>query len=179
MEQTLVLNATYEPIKIVDWQRAITLWCQGKVEIVATHDREVRAVTFSFRLPSIVRLLRFVKTRMRTDYVPFTRATIYARDNFECQYCGQAFESEELTFDHVVPVAQGGRKDWTNIATACVPCNKRKGARTPEEAGMRLKRPPRKPAPTAALRVTVGLRRVPESWRDYLYWNAELETGGS
>ncbi len=57
MEQTLLLNATYEPLTIVDWQRAITLWCSGKVEIIAEHDREVRAVTFTFKLPSVVRLL--------------------------------------------------------------------------------------------------------------------------
>lgn len=176
MEQTLVLNATFEPLKVVDWQRAITLWVQGKVEIVETHDREVRAVSFTFKLPSVVRLLRFVKVRLRKDYVPFTRANIYARDQFTCQYCGNEFATEELTFDHVVPVAQGGRKDWTNIATACVTCNKRKGARTPAEAGMALKRLPRKPVSTPALRVTVGLRRTPASWRDYLYWNAELDT---
>jgi hypothetical protein len=63
MEQTLLLNATYEPLTIVDWQRAITLWCSGKVEIIAEHDREVRAVTFTFKLPSVVRLLRFVRVR--------------------------------------------------------------------------------------------------------------------
>ena len=71
MEQTLILNATYEPIKVVDWQRAITLWCQGKVEIVETHDREVRAVSFTFKLPSVVRLLRFVKTRTTARKGPF------------------------------------------------------------------------------------------------------------
>ena len=176
MEQTLVLNASFEPLKVVSWQRAITLWVQGKVEIVETHDREVRAVTFSFKLPSVVRLLRFVRTRMRADYVPFTRANIYARDGFTCQYCGMTFDSDELTFDHVTPAAQGGARNWTNIVTACVPCNKRKGNRTPAEASMHLKRLPKKPASTPALRVTIGLRRTPESWRDYLYWNAELES---
>jgi 5-methylcytosine-specific restriction endonuclease McrA len=175
MEMTLVLNATFEPLKIVDWQRAMVLWCQGKVEIVETHDREARSVSFTFKLPSVVRLLRFVKVRLRQDYVPFTRANIYMRDDYTCQFCSQEFTSEDLTFDHVVPVAQGGRKDWTNIVTACVPCNKRKGARTPQEAGMTLQRVPRKPASTPALRVTVGLRRMPASWRDYLYWNVELD----
>lgn len=63
MEQTLVLNVTYEPLKVVDWQRAVVLWCQGKVEIVETHDREIRSVTFTFRMPSIVRLLRLVRVR--------------------------------------------------------------------------------------------------------------------
>ena len=175
MEQTLLLNATFEPIKILHWQRAMVLWCQGKVEILEEHDREVRAVTFSFRLPSVVRLLRFVRIRQRADYVPFTRANIYARDGFTCQYCGDVFDSEDLTFDHVVPAAQGGRRSWDNIVTACVPCNKRKAARTPAEAGLTLIRTPKKPTSTPLLRVTIGLRRTPESWRNYLYWNAELQ----
>jgi 5-methylcytosine-specific restriction endonuclease McrA len=174
IEQTLVLNASYEPLKIVDWQRAITLWCQGKVEIVAEHNREVRAVTFTFRLPSVVRLLRMVRVR-RANVVPFTRANIYLRDDYTCQYCGEKFLSDELTFDHVIPQAQGGRRGWDNIATACVPCNRRKGSRTPEDAGMPLLRHPRRPAPSPVFRVTLGLRKTPECWRDYLYWNAALE----
>lgn len=176
MEQTLVLNATYEPLKIVDWQRAIVLWCQGKVEVVAEHDREVRAVTFTFRMPSVVRLLKFVRVRGQRESVPFTRANIYRRDDYACQYCGESFASEDLTFDHVVPAAQGGRRDWTNIVTACVPCNRHKGARTPDEAGMVLLRYPRKPASSPLFRVSIGLRHTPDSWRSYLYWNAELET---
>jgi 5-methylcytosine-specific restriction endonuclease McrA len=175
MEQTLVLNATYEPLKVVDWQRAITLWCQGKVEIVETHDREVRSVSFSFRLPSVVRLLYFVKLKKR-PVVQFTRANIYARDNFTCQYCDGQFEPEDLTFDHVVPVANGGRRGWENIVTACEPCNRKKGARTPDEAGMTLRRRPHRPLvlpPT--MKVTVGYR-TPAAWLNYLYWNVELET---
>lgn len=81
-----MLNATYEPLKVVDWTRAITLWVQGKVEIIETHEREVRAVTFSFKLPSVVRLLQMVRLRKR-PVVQFTRANIYARDEFTCQYC--------------------------------------------------------------------------------------------
>lgn len=174
MEQTLVLNVTYEPLKVVDWQRAVVLWCQGKVEIVETHDREIRSVTFTFRMPSIVRLLRLVRVR-RANVVPFTRANIYLRDDYTCQYCGLKLASEDLTFDHVVPQAQGGRRAWDNIATACVPCNRRKAARTPADAGMRLRRAPRKPAPSPVFRVTLGLRQTPESWRNYLYWNVALE----
>ena len=83
--------------------------------------------------------------KRRFDYVPFSRANIYARDEHSCQYCGRRFPTSELTFDHVVPVAQGGRKDWENIVTCCVSCNRRKGGRTPEEAGMRLVRPPKRP----------------------------------
>ena len=81
----------------------------------------------------------------------------------------------ELTFDHVVPVAQGGRKDWENIVACCVSCNRKKGGRTPAEAGMKLLRAPRRPEAAPAVRITIGLRNAPESWRDYLYWNAELD----
>jgi 5-methylcytosine-specific restriction endonuclease McrA len=175
MEQTLLLNATFEPLKVVHWQKAVTLWCQGKVEIIAVHDREVRAVSFSFRMPSVIRLLRYVRIKKRFDYVPFSRANIYARDSFTCQYCAEAFATQELTFDHVIPVSQGGRKDWENIVTCCVSCNRRKGGRTPEEARMHLIRIPRRPDSAPAIRITIGLRQAPDSWRDYLYWNLELD----
>jgi len=175
MEQTLLLNATYEPLKVVHWRKAVTLWCQGKVEVISVYDREVRAVSISFKLPSVIRLLRLVRIKRHVDYVPFSRANIYARDDYTCQYCGQAEPTSELTFDHVLPVAQGGRKDWENIVTCCISCNRKKGGRTPAEARMRLVRAPRRPARSPALRITVGLRHAPESWRDYLYWNLELD----
>jgi 5-methylcytosine-specific restriction endonuclease McrA len=175
MEQTLLLNATYEPLKVVHWQKAITLLCQGKVEVISEYDREIRAVTFSIKLPAVIRLLRHIKIKRRFDYVPFSRANIYARDGFSCQYCGDAFSTAELTFDHVVPVAQGGRKDWENIVTCCITCNRTKGGRTPQQAGMHLIRTPRRPEKAPALRITIGLRNAPQSWRDYLYWNMELE----
>lgn len=175
MEMTLVLNVTYEPVKVVDWQRAMTLFCQGKVEIVSTHDREARAVTFSFKLPSVVRLLKFVRVKRQVGTVPFTRANIYRRDNHQCQYCGTQFKSEDLTFDHVVPEAQGGTKSWENIVAACVPCNRQKDNRTPAQAAMPLRKTPAKPKPAPVFHVTMYMKKTPDSWRDWLYWNAELE----
>jgi 5-methylcytosine-specific restriction endonuclease McrA len=175
MEQTLVLNASFEPLKIVEWQRAMTLWCQGKVEVLEEHDREVRAVSFSFKLPSVVRLLHMVRLKRR-PVVPFTRANIYQRDDFTCQYCAQAFEPLKLTFDHVVPVSHGGKRGWTNIVTACEPCNRKKADRTPKEAGMTLLKSPRRPAVMLpSMKLTVGFK-TPSSWRSWLYWNVELET---
>lgn len=175
MEQTLLLNASYEPLKVVDWRKAVTLWCQGKVEVISVYDREIHSVSITFRLPSVIRLLRYVRIRQRFDYVPFSRANIYARDEHTCQYCGRQMSTAELTFDHVVPVAQGGRKAWENIVTCCVTCNRRKGGRTPAEAHMHLVRLPKRPESVPALRITIGLRQTPNSWRDYLYWNVELE----
>lgn len=174
MERTLLLNATYEPLDVVHWQRAMTLWCQGKVEIVETHDKEVRAVTFSFKLPSVVRLFKYVRARKRPQ-VQFTRANIYTRDGYTCQYCQKEFDSKDLTFDHVIPVSQGGGKSWENIVTCCLTCNRKKGGQTPEEAGMTLLKKPIRPPYTAVFRVTLGIRKTPESWADYLYWNVKLD----
>ena len=174
MEQTLLLNATFEPLKVVHWQKAITLLCQGKVEVISEYDRDIRAVSISFKLPSVIRLLRYIRIKRRFDTVPFSRANIYARDDHTCQYCGEAPGTTDLTFDHVVPVAQGGRKDWRNIVT-CGACNRKKGGRTPAEARLRVSRVPRRPKRAPSVRIMVGLREAPDSWRDYLYWNVELD----
>lgn len=171
----MLLNATYEPLKVVDWRKAMTLLCQGKVEVVSEYDREIRSVSVTFRLPSVIRLLRYITITRRMDDVPFSRANIYARDGHRCQYCGCGFPIGDLTFDHVVPVSQGGRKDWENIVTACIPCNRRKGGRTPVQAGMHVIRQPCRPTRSPVIRITFGLRDAPASWRDYLYWNVELD----
>lgn len=174
-ERTLLLNSSYEPLDVVSWEHAIILWCRGKVEVIAEHDRFIRSVTVKIKVPSIVRLLTYVRSRRKVDAVRFTRANIYGRDGHRCQYCGATMATEELTFDHVIPATQGGRKGWENIVSACIDCNRRKGSRTPEEAGMRLLRQPRKPHAVAAMCFTVGLKRTPEAWRGFLYWNSNLE----
>jgi 5-methylcytosine-specific restriction endonuclease McrA len=175
MENTLLLNASFEPLKIIPWQRAITLLFSGKVEVIEEYSKEIHSVTFSIRLPSILRLLKYVKVR-KTRVVKFSRANIYARDRHTCQYCGRASSTDELTFDHVIPVSRGGTKNWENIVTACIECNRRKGGQIPEEAGMRLIQKPVEPNWVPTLNVTFVFRNFPDSWRDYLYWNVELET---
>jgi len=150
------------------------LWAQGKVDIVETHDREARSVSFTFKIPSVVRLLQMVKLKKR-QVVAFTRANIYARDEFTCQYCATQFNTNDLTFDHVIPVAQGGRRGWENIVTACAPCNRKKADRTPEQAGMKLLHKPRRPLVLAPnMKLTVGWH-TPANWHSYLYWNVELD----
>jgi 5-methylcytosine-specific restriction endonuclease McrA len=175
MESTLLLNASFEPLKIISWQKAITLLFAGKVEVIEEYSREIHSVTFSIKLPSILRLLKYVKVK-KHRMVKFSRANIYARDKYTCQYCGSAHRTEELTFDHVIPVSRGGTKNWDNIVTACIDCNRKKGGRTPYEAGMRLVQKPTEPRWVPALNLTFVFKNVPDSWRDYLYWNVELET---
>jgi 5-methylcytosine-specific restriction endonuclease McrA len=179
MEHTLVLNATYEPLHIISWRRALSLLYQGKVEVLAEYDREVKSIRFTIKLPSVLRLLKFVKVRKRAHHVKFSRANIYARDHNTCQYCGRKCPTEDLTFDHVIPIVKGGSKTWNNIVTCCFDCNHKKGGRTPEEAGMHLRRQPKEPDWIPSMvHVTIGFKSAPESWRDYLYWNVELEGDG-
>ena len=176
MEHTLVLNATYEPINIVSWKRAISLLFQGKVEVLAEYDREIHSISFTIKMPSVLRLLKYVKIRKHLQHMKFNRANIYARDHHTCQYCGKKCSSEDLTFDHIVPIVRGGGKTWDNIVTCCLECNHKKGGAMPEEAGMHLIKHPKEPewAPSA-LHITIGIRSAPQAWRDYLYWNVELE----
>jgi hypothetical protein len=96
----------------------------------------------------------------------FSRVNIYGRDGYSCQYCGVKKKMiSELTYDHVVPRAQGGKTTWTNIVTCCSDCNREKA---------NLKEPVW-PTSAPVLVVTVSSESVPDAWRDYLYWTGELE----
>ncbi|MEJ2723915.1 MAG: HNH endonuclease [Deltaproteobacteria bacterium] len=172
MEQVLLLNITYEPLKIINWKKAMTMLFLGKVEVIEQYDREIHSVSFTVKLPSVVRLLRLVK-RPKSP-VKFSRQNIYARDRYQCQYCGGRFPVEDLTYDHIMPKSRGGKTKWENIVTCCVDCNRQKGGRTPGEASMQLIRQPSRPTWVPAIRITISFHKVPDSWRDYLYWNVEL-----
>jgi len=173
VEQVLLLNITYEPLKIINWKRAIIMLTLGKVEVLEEYNKEIHSVSFAIKLPAVVRLLRFVK-RPRTP-VRFSRQNIYIRDDYRCQYCGRQFPSPELTWDHVLPRARGGKTEWENIVTCCIDCNRKKGGRVPSEASMALVRKPSRPESLPILKITLQFRHMPQSWRDYLYWNVELE----
>jgi 5-methylcytosine-specific restriction endonuclease McrA len=169
----LVLNQSYEPIQVCSVRRAIVLVFRGRAEVIEALDLYVRTVSERFPVPSVVRLGLYV--RVAPKQLALSKKNVLKRDGHRCQYCGSGFPVGELTFDHVVPVSQGGRKDWENIVTACIPCNRRKGGRTPAQAGMQVIRPPCRPTRSPVVRITFGLRDAPESWRDYLYWNVELD----
>ncbi len=168
MVATLLLNATYEPLKVIRWERAMTLIAQDKAAVCVEHDIEKRSVSFTFKVPSVIRLLETVRLKRR-PVVQFTRLNVYARDEFTCQYCLNEFHPDRLTLDHVLPESRGGRRTFENIVTACTPCNRYKDDRTPEEAGMPLKYRPRRPVVLAPMmKISVGWT-TPPAWRDYLF----------
>lgn len=167
MKPALLLNATYEPLAVVSWKKAITMVLVGKAQPIEHHDRHVRSASDSWLLPSVLRLFRRVKIPKR--HIAFTRRNVYKRDNFECQYCGEKFPPADLTFDHVFPQSRGGETDWENIVTACQPCNRIKGDRTPREADMPLESEPKEPQWWPFSENSVQLNDHPESWKPYLW----------
>jgi 5-methylcytosine-specific restriction endonuclease McrA len=128
----LVLDVGMRPLRVENWQRVICDFFLGKVEVLEySKDRTIQGVSRAWPMPSVVRVLHnFKRDRIR---VKFSRLNIYTRDGSKCQFCGTRFESEELTFDHVIPRSRGGKTTWENIVTACVPCNKQKSNRLPAE----------------------------------------------
>ena len=172
----LVLNAdftplSYYPLSLWPWQTAIKAVFLERVDIVASYDREVHSPTLDMKVPSVIALRQYVKP---SEFPAFTRFNLFLRDRFSCQYCGSP---HQLTFDHVIPRRLGGRTSWENVATACAPCNMKKGGRTPAQARMPLHVKPIRPT---SWQLQERGRSFPpnylhETWRDWLYWDIELE----
>jgi 5-methylcytosine-specific restriction endonuclease McrA len=140
--RVLVLNQDNSPLMVCSVERAFILVFLNKSEMVrSANGHRLRSVTQSFPMPSVIRLNRYVNAPYKG--VNLTRQNIFKRDGFECQYCGTR---RELTIDHVVPRAKGGRDSWVNLVTACKRCNAKKGDFTPDEAGMLLRKKPFKPS---------------------------------
>ncbi len=169
----LLLNASYEPLKVISWQRAVTMIFMGKIEVVEEYDHHIRSVSLVIRAPAVVRLLRFIQIGRKTP--PLCRSNVLARDNFQCQYCTKSLSSKEATLDHVVPRSQGGKTTWLNVVCCCPPCNRKKGGRTTVEAKMLLLKKPIKPDWLPVLTVRLN-GNLPSSWQSFLNSYCSLET---
>ena len=175
----LVLNAdfrplSYFPLSLWSWQETVKAVISGRVNVVSVYNRFIHSPRAQMALPSVISLKEYIPTPNRPA---FTRFNVFLRDRFSCQYCGDFFPAPELTFDHVTPRSKGGQTTWENVVTACSPCNLVKGSRLPREAGMfPLIRPV---APSSILLQQHGRAFPPnylhESWRDFLYWDTELD----
>lgn len=162
----LVLNADFRPLNLfplstLDWQTTIKNVYEGNLAVVAEYDKVVRSPSITMRLPSVVALKSYVPIQKR---VAFTRANVFLRDRFKCQYCGS--DEGQLTSDHVIPRSKGGLTTWTNIVAACDDCNLRKGAQT----DMQPMKVPREPtaAELLALKRAYRPKIMHVAWLDYL-----------
>ena len=193
----LVLNRLYQPVNITDVRRAMGLLYGGAARAL---DREYRLFDFPswaalaadlgddtlglthggrMRIPRV--LVLQVYERVPLGRIRFSRHNIFLRDDHTCQYCNAKLPRRLPNLDHVIPRSQGGHTNWENVVASCLTCNLRKGGRTPDQAGMHLRRYPRKPS-WAQLVHPPRLRAHYREWLPFLgpvdaaYWNVELET---
>lgn len=165
-QRVLVLNATYEPLSIVSVQRAVILLLKEKAELIEAASERLHASRVTLPVPLVIRLVYYVRIPHPIILAP-TRKSVALRDNFTCQYCGATPGRPLLTLDHIVPRSRGGQTTWENVVTACRPCNMRKGNRTPEEAGMTLRKQAGRPHYLAFLLLTEASAR--DVWQKYTY----------
>jgi 5-methylcytosine-specific restriction endonuclease McrA len=188
--RTLVLNADYRPLStwplsLVPARDAVHACFRDRVNVVETWPGEVfRSPSIEVAVPKVVALRAFAPV---SGEPKFCRRSILLRDRYRCQYCGQRFESHELTFDHVVPRSRGGRTVWTNILTACLACNGKKADRPANHSGrrgviaddgrLRPLKEPRRPTAAELLRAGVEFlpREIAEDFGSWFYWNVELK----
>ena len=145
----LVLNASYEPLNITDWKRAVVLLLKEKAQLLSA--RVIRLVNY-IRIP-------FNKIMSQKP----TRSMIYERDEHTCQYCGS---KKHLSIDHVIPRCRGGEDTWENLVVACSSCNVKKGSTPLEQTGMKLMKTPR-PMQDKVIR---KLNKTDiQEWKDYSF----------
>jgi len=197
----LVLNKHYMALRVVSVRRAFSLLFRDLAQVISieegryqTYDfqswaevsqlrREfepdshewIKTVRFEIVVPKIIRLLFYDK--LPRQEVKFNRRNIFARDNNRCQYCGKKFPLAELSLDHVLPRSQGGKSTWDNVVCCCLECNVRKGGRTPEQAGIKIITPPKKPRRSPMITLKLNSARY-ASWKEFLdqaYWSVELK----
>ena len=171
-QEVLVLNSDYEPLNVCNARRAIILVYLGKADILHTEDNQVATTSEGqFAVPSVVRLRGQVKRPL--PELKLSRRTIFARDNYMCQYCGTT--AKDLTIDHVIPKRHGGKGTWENLVCCCRKCNMKKSDKLAHQIGMKLIRPPRRPRYVPYISLTKYLTgRKNSVWRDYLPTFADL-----
>jgi 5-methylcytosine-specific restriction endonuclease McrA len=182
--RALVLNAdflpmTTWPLSLISGQEAVRAVFRGRAYAVEEWDAVFRSPSVEIRVPKVVALNEYAPISAQPK---FCRRSILLRDRFRCQYCGNRFESQDLTFDHVVPRSAGGKTEWTNILTACVDCNTRKRNRPADWSGrkgmgLRPLKAPRRPTTMELLRAGLEFIEpaIKEDWGSWLYWSSELQ----
>lgn len=162
MGKVLVLNASYEPLNITPWRRAVVLLLKNKAEQL---EHNGQLVYGGMPLPTVIRLRHYIN--IPYTEIPLTRRHILERDDHRCQYCDR--RGEQLTLDHVIPRSRGGQDSWENLVTACIRCNVKKGNRTPREAQMPLRQIPRRPHSSLHFEILKHLRGDRhQEWRKYV-----------
>jgi 5-methylcytosine-specific restriction endonuclease McrA len=164
---TLVLNANYEVMKVVNWTDAIVSVFLDKVDVIEEYDEYIKTPNLKIKKPAVVRYKNLI--RKKHSPLRFSRNNIYARDNYTCIYCGDIPTHKRLTVDHVLPRSRGGISSWYNCVACCITCNIKKADRTPKEAGFVLLNEPKPPTQPQAfiLMLRQKVKIIPDIWKNY------------
>ena len=171
MVAVLLLNASYEPLAVIPYRRAMSLMLRGRVDAATNAEQSIRTASNVLRIPTVLRLRRYINVPQRG--ARWSRQAVLHRDNYCCIYCGvvagdkqngHVLNKRDFTIDHVIPRSRGGRNTWGNTACACPACNHRKGNRTPHEAGLTLRWEPKTPR----VDYVVASGEMPAEWKIYL-----------
>lgn len=166
--QVLLLNASEEILKVIDWQRAIALLMTGKAisPIVNMEEYHIQSVDKTYKLPKVLMLSQYINIPYKEN-IP-SRRNVFIRDKWKCQYCGKTSrDNAKMTIDHIIPRSRGGDSSWTNLVAACSRCNSVKGNNTPKECGMKLYKKPQKPT-NFQMHVSRISSNMLESWHPWL-----------
>lgn len=168
----LLINASYEPLRIISMKRAIDLVLQRKATVIEESGHRIRSALLDMAAPSVIKLNYFVKIPYKSR-VPLNRRTLMARDNSECQYIvnGQSCSKVGNTIDHVKPRAKGGLHEWTNTVACCSKHNQRKRDLELTEKdlpGWSLKRLPQTPSGAAWVVLGIAAAAGESQWNKYL-----------
>jgi 5-methylcytosine-specific restriction endonuclease McrA len=156
-----VLNASYEPLNICTWRRAVVLLMKGKAEQI---EHNGKLIYTNLPVPTVIRLRSYVKIPYKE--ISLSRRNLLHRDNYTCQYCGD--RRHDLTIDHIVPRSKGGTDSWENVVAACLKCNVKKGDRTPKEANMVMATTPRRPPSHVYFEISKHAASGEFSWKKYV-----------
>jgi len=161
VNKVLLLNASYEPLNLCSWRRALVLLLKGKAEKVEAYES---LISENIYVPSVIRLRYYVVVPYKE--LPFNRKNIMHRDNYTCQYCGKV--SSSLTIDHIIPKSKGGKSTWENVVAACARCNSLKADKTLEESGLRLRKNPGRPKNYIRFELTKQSKELFNKWEKYI-----------
>lgn len=172
--KVLTLSPSYEPLGVVDWEKAISLLYNGKVHVLSEYERLISSPSTQIRVPSVI-VFKNGK-RHKKNSVRFSRKNIWIRDEGRCQYCGLDVSIKDFTIDHVIPKTLGGGTMWTNVVTCCATCNQKKGDKLAHRCGMSLKSIPVKPSSLPFVQDSEhyfnNSNRIPDDWK---FWLGEIK----
>ena len=174
-KRVLVLNADYSAMAFTTWQSAIKADFKGLCRIVENYKDDFikTAHDFEWPAPAVIALIEYKKAKKKK--VPFSRPNVFLRDRLRCQYCGEKFHFNDLTFDHVIPRSKWNNKRdgpsptlWTNIVTCCYDCNHKKGNDTLKQSGMKLKKDPVEPNSALFIPGLAPWSKLQPEWLPYI-----------